>query len=552
METSSLSELLNTEVLELVERELTYLDDEHELLTFFYDSMNDVTGRVRVLYQLQKKNIDLCIETTNKILSQFNFMYSSLNYELICEIVKHKDIDLNLRINAIESLYNYNKEDGWKFYNEITSEDTFTDLSYPLKTECLKYLLETERYYDDTVKKVSFLVTCEKYECEYRYKSLFRLTKESNTPLYKKYMYDVHILFINNKNVYTQYKILASQYILQNFQEKEDILSLLSSLASDSELDYNLRADASDILVRFGTGKYKELGKDIIMLLGKDSSKLRTVYNNRQNVHAKEIDQSIRQIVLEIAGMKTKENKHGKIITYNEITEEIRKGVKDKNTEDKLNSSLLRIELDQTIYEGGQTLSSIFIKIYHIVETHPEREQLYNRLVEELVDMADTCSSGHLSRLINVLSGYEIDGKSYSVTIGWKEQIKSNLIARLSHRIKEDKYYDKCEKEGCKKISNYSYEHNKTPVRCSIHKEGEMIDYRYIQEEDIETIRERILEDLSTTGSIKDKVYISYFFRKNLLDIREELFREFVPEYITEETFEEHIRSAICEFEGEN
>lgn len=547
MEASSLTELLNNEVLELVERELTYVDDEDDLLTYFYDGTNEVESRVRVLNEIQKKSLDLCIETINKVLTQFNLMYSTLLHNLICCVISHKDIDVNLRLSAIESIYNYNKEEGWKFYNDITNEECFKSISFPLKVSCFKYLFQTDIYYSETLDKITLLLLDEKYDCEYRYKTLFKLTKENNESLYKRYMYDLHINFIKHPKVYTQYKILASQYILQNFDKNEEILELLSTFAVDDTLDYNLRADASDMLVRFGVDKYKEIGKDMIILLGKDKNKLRTVYNNRQNVHAKEIDESVRRSILQIAGMKTIENEEGKLITYNEIIEKI----KCKNEEkDKVNSSLLRIELDQTIYDGGQTLSSIFIKIYSIIQTHPEKEELNKRLVEELVDMADTCSSGHLSRLVNILSGYEIDGKVYSVEIGFKDQIKSNLIARLSYRIKEDKFYHKC--EICDTISNYNYENNKKPVRCSKHKLENMIDYHYIPEDNIETIREKILEDLSTSGSIQDKVYISYFFRIHLLDIRDELYNEFVPKHLTEELFEEYIRSSICDFEGEN
>lgn len=549
METSSLTELLNTEFIELSERDLNYMDSEDDLLTFFYNGINDIDSRVRVLYEIQKKDLDLFIETTNKVLTQFNFMFSTINYNLICGIIKHNKIDINLRINAIESVYNHDKNKAWYFYNELTNEDTFITLSYPIKLGCLKFLLETDTFYKETLSKLNDLLTNKTYECEYRYKSLFKLAKEKNDDLYKRYMYDIHILFIKNTTVYTQYKILASQYILQNFNKNEEILQLLSTFALDEQLDYNLRADASDMLVRFGVDKYKEIGKDIITLLGKESNKLKTVYNNRQNVHSNEIDNSVRRIILEIAGMKTVENNMGKLITFNEIVELIKQGYKGDD-KDKLNSSLLRIELDQTIYDGGQTLSSIFIKIYNIILSHPHKDDLYNRLIEELIDMADTCSSGHLSRLINILSGYEIDGKLYTLEISYKDQIKSNLIARLISRIKEDKYYHKC--ELCDTISNYNYEKDRRPIRCSVHKEKDMINYNYIKEDTIETIREKILEDLSTSESIQNKVYISYFFRLHLLDIRDELYNEFVPKYLSEELFEEYIRSSICEFEGEN
>ena len=47
-------------------------------------------------------------------------------------------------------------------------------------------------------------------------------------------------------------------------------------------------------------------------------------------------------------------------------------------------------------------------------------------MIEELIDMADTCSSGHISRIINVLSGFDINGMTIGINIGWKKQIQSN------------------------------------------------------------------------------------------------------------------------------
>jgi hypothetical protein len=117
--------------------------------------------------------------------------------------------------------------------------------------------------------------------------------------------------------------------------------------------------------------------------------------------------------------------------------------------------------------------------------------------------MADTCSSGHISRIMNVFSGFEVDGSMFSIDIGWKKQIQSNLIARLNSRIK-------------------------------------LVD-------DVD-IQEKILDEMMTSGNLSTKPHLSDFFRKHLLSIRSELLIEFI-EYIPEDEFEEYFRNAISFFE---
>ena len=53
--------------------------------------------------------------------------------------------------------------------------------------------------------------------------------------------------------------------------------------------------------------------------------------------------------------------------------------------------------------------------------------------MDELIDMSGKCSTGHLSRLLNVLQGYETDLKS-KVTI----DIKDEMYAKIKHLIEKD------------------------------------------------------------------------------------------------------------------
>ena len=97
------------------------------------------------------------------------------------------------------------------------------------------------------------------------------------------------------------YRILSAQYLLKHIQLEEDenvkIQETILSLSQDNELDYDLRADAADLLLNLGTDKYKTLGREIIQMLGRIEGNVKTIYDNKQNVHTEEIEKSILNII---------------------------------------------------------------------------------------------------------------------------------------------------------------------------------------------------------------------------------------------------------------
>ena len=109
-------------------------------------------------------------------------------------------------------------------------------------------------------------------------------------------------------------------------------------------------------------------------------------------------------------------------------------------------------------------------------------------MVEELVDMADTCSSGHSGRFINVLSIYDD-----TIRISWDDQIKSNIVGRLNAKIRD------------------------------------------IKDEELQAqVSLGMLEDADED----DKKAYTQFIEKTLKDIKEELHGEFVGEgYVKEKEF---------------
>ena len=507
--------------------------DEH-LLKLFFDGNNTIIERIIYLQYLLKNNPQLGGEAINKITSMFSFSPTCIFRNLLKEISLTHSIDVNIRLECGRVIYDDDKELGYECFNSICND--IGELPIPLQIDVVKILLETEKYYYTVFKRMQYILTNKNIECEYRYKTLQSIQNSQSESLKKtvdfknsqseslketgdfknsqptpleSFIIECYLTFFRDNNTYTVYKILSAQYILQkmslNIKEVEDTIK---SFCLDNTLDYNLRADSADLLLRLGSEESKLVGRDIITLLGRNPDGISTVYNNRQNVHDDNIEKSIKKFILYLSSIRT-ETRNGEFITFEdcvgEIDEIINKVEELQIKKDTINGSLLRISIDQTIYEGGQTLKSIFTKVWRLILSHSFSEILKGRMIEELIDMGNTCSSGHLSRIVNVLCGFEIEGQTFNIDIGWKKQIQSNLIARLTKCIKD------------------------------------------IQDEDT---RDTILDEMGTSGDIITKKNLSKFFRDNLLPIRDELYKEFVDgKYITSDEFEEHFRSAIEFFE---
>jgi hypothetical protein len=509
--------------------------DDDELCTLFFDGTQEISTRIIALELLWNKNQELCQESSNKVVSMFMFTPTSIFRKLLTSIVLTSCLNANIKNECSMAIYDDNKNSGYDCFIHLSTE--MTSFPTPLQLDIVRTLMETKKHYSKTLLLLINIITNSKLECEYRYKSLLGIQRDNDRKYIPKYLDDAFLAFVKHKNTYTRYRIIGSQYVLQHKSMssaiKKEIEKLCIEFASDNNLDYSLRADAADLLIRSGSKEGRTIGNDIIILLGRTSGGMTTVYNDRQNVHSEKIDESINTFILEMSSIQLKINSFGVYTTFADVQSEIEKmvssgrfdsiisldgkeekgekgekGEKKINNRDKVKSSLLRILIDQIIYAGGQTLQSIFKKVWQVINEHEYSDVLKDRMVEELIDMAETCSSGHISRIVNVLSGFNIDGKVVGINIGWKKQIQSNLIARLNATIKN------------------------------------------IKDEDQQS---KILDEMITSGGIINKPTMALFFRDNLLPIRKEMFNEFVGEgYIKSDEFEEYFRNALTFFEESN
>jgi hypothetical protein len=140
------------------------------------------------------------------------------------------------------------------------------------------------------------------------------------------------------------------------------------------------------------------------------------------------------------------------------------------------------------------------LKVWTYLTGHKSEEEIKKRLIEELCDMAGTCSSGFASRLVNTISGFG----DFSMKISWRDQIAANLSGRLNARIRD--------------MDNL-------------------------------TMQEKVMEEMAipSTNYELRKNFLK-FFRKNMPSIREEMYQEF-KEHITDVEYDLYFRAAVTMYE---
>jgi hypothetical protein len=280
------------------------------------------------------------------------------------------------------------------------------------------------------------ILTDEQYPLEHRYHFF------SNSEAIIKLDYELvnashHYFFFNFKNFKSPliYKILSAQYLLTQFPlgtyNMEEVQKFLIDIAKDKNCEINYRAECADILDRAGYGDGKRIGTEVICELGELflENKRSTIYTNLQNVHDKTVSQSViqtlRNLIKNTSTTRNSEEVYNCIINPKFDNNEKRK--------EALVEVFQRILIDTAKYEG-LSMCEIMMLVWEKIVVSPNREEMENRLVDEMFEMYQSCSTGHLSRLINVLSGFYQDVQP--VKISYEEQLRSNVFARYTASLR--------------------------------------------------------------------------------------------------------------------
>jgi|SaaInlV_165m_DNA_2_1040747.scaffolds.fasta_scaffold00547_7 hypothetical protein len=574
---------------------------------------------IKVMLSCEEDEDPLDLEKNDAIrernLQRKQISYNSLN--LLCS--DPRDLVTTLKIEAIYLLMDssdFKDETKYYFNNFVTNNDL--DVEYRFKT-----ILKLE---DACLEEIKLIIGKEFKNKEFveefyelnktRVKSIFsnKKIKISDKKTWNQILFystynDLYPIFITkypkitkcpqitcnklpfifsgmlslflDKNTPLQFIILSGQYLLHKCDLELDIKIIvqdhLINLAEDVNNDYNRRADANDVLIRLGDEKYKEMAKKIIKMLGKlDSGKSNSIFDNSQNVHTEELETSALEILEHLNYLTTMKH-NDEFIDYDYVYNQIMLIINEiivsseltEENIDKIHLALNRILIDRTLYSKfNVSLSNVLVKVWSYIQTRDNdiKLEMQNRLIEELIEMADTCFSGYILRLINSVTGFG----ELNLKISWEDQIISNLTGRLNaaardipncKKFREDKmeeivdlYLRNNEEDRLSTIEKLKNSSTKQNVKDSFTNQN--IIYCFLEEDketkldnSINSFMNNVFIEMSLSeDNYSKKPHFSLFFRNVIAELREELYSEF-KEHLSDADFDLYMRKALITYE---
>lgn len=416
------------------------------------------------------------------------------------------------------------------------------------------------------------------------------------------------LTFLLHPNNLIYYRILAGQYLLQKCNDltntkKSEIEQELLKFALDTELDYDRRADTADVLLRLGSEDMKQYGRDIIMELGRIDGEARTVFDNAQNVHTQEVEDSVIE-VLEFLSTIPTHKVNDKAIDFDYVNNQIEKMLTEESKslftersvsteicdhcksyisekivsddkkycsinclnfsirDNKIRLALNRIYMDRVLYSKfNSSLVNILIKIWSYLTSHEHELEMRKRILEELEEMSGTCSSGFATRLINVISGFG----DFGIRISYEDQIIANFTGRLNAAARNITSNDSVFRDKYLKdiVELWLYDENnekkllniksrlKSPTRKEVIEEYLKENKEEKVEECITDFADAVLNEMTMSSlGYATRQNFSLFFRTYVSLIREELADEF-KNLIDSTDFDLAFRRALMSYEGE-
>lgn len=367
---------------------------------------------------------------------------------------------------AVERLYTathfYNTQQYHICYPCFADLALDRSLTLEYRLEAAKFLFSSGEDEERVVVRDALLsiIQNHKYTCEERYNAIraYIPNKGIRTMMNRKKLmipHDEDFVYVLQKSFFFdedndfRFRILSGQNLLQIKCAEEDVrakvIEVLFSIGADESKTENGRADALDVVLRLGKDKDKIRAKLELSNIGESSSKVafKTLYTNSQNIHDDIISESIETYIEKIV----EEPKSYKQFTWEEVmvgvTEYVRSvlPVSDESVDFTLkrhaiNNCLSRIKIDTATFTKYKITSiEILCHVWSRINSQEfnadEVVLLKKRLIEEFLDMDDTCSSGGSGRLINVFSGFDD-----TIKIGWENQITANVKGRVDAKIR--------------------------------------------------------------------------------------------------------------------
>ena len=219
--------------------------------------------------------------------------------------------------------------------------------------------------------------------------------------------------------------LLCSHRVLNLLEpvKYEIIVNYFQDLLLNNQTGNNIKAEIADLFIKSRDEILVTIGRNWINFLGRDNAiggfTPSNIYSHAQNVHSSGIESSVLKTLLNFGQKSVK-------ITPYEAIQQIRKKY---NGNINIEKSLDRIFIDTAQFSSNyMKLRDVLNHVWDRIQKHTERVELYKRLGQELEDATGVCSTGYLTRIINVLATYDND---VVIAISYGDEIYASLRTRI-------------------------------------------------------------------------------------------------------------------------
>jgi hypothetical protein len=427
-----------------------------DLLQLFESDITEAE-RVNIIVELYNRDKNLVIECINNVLNSIFMNKSSVKKRIILWVIRNKYFNFPLRIRCIETIEQLDGKTDEQYLNcleDVMNEQLEFKKKYEVGTtffwNVFKNVLRRNIYPSEYLLNrlcniwKSVILDASLQE-EFRYKLLQSLCNN------EEYKDNLKYSFSNISLEYSwedyRYIMYIIQFIIKTNNLNSTHLDVLYNIINERKLQSNAKADIADFFLGLkenfsvytlpeNIDEYISKGKEILDKLSYEEGGAKTFYNNTQNIHKIEIDSSINPFIEMLLSINleipTNEDELDDFI--DKVVDEIKdysSNIYSAEEQIRIIGSINRFILDNTLYSKySVSLLTLLVRSYYYIQNHQYKDELMKRLCEELCDMADTCTTGHIGRLVNIFSGYEI-----TLSMPIEEEIKSCVYARLTNII---------------------------------------------------------------------------------------------------------------------
>ncbi len=284
-----------------------------------------------------------------------------------------------------------------------------------------------------------------------------------------------------------QLRISSAKYLLSHTPKSEynstEVHRFLLNLSRDARQSEAIKYECSSILNTYGLRNFREEreynhhdeGPIIVHTLRDEDEgpvrvrtlrdetipenrrrkliQRRTVYEDNQNVHNTAINESVKESIIKlytyvisqggfVYDKGDQENHKKRVSIMNDISMRITSLSKKMTV---INKKKVLGSFDRIMTDAGKfkltesielTLFDVLLLVWFEIKASKDKEELERCLIEELLNMNGVCTTGHLSRIVNILSGFS---EHISIRISYKDQIKNYLFNFYNQQMKNCK-----------------------------------------------------------------------------------------------------------------